>query len=206
MSRRHAWLTFTASGPPLPHTLMTDAGAWQRALRSLQSRWYATDAPPQVAAAFVLQWLLQVPAQTGAHAAASGPWRADVSRLSFALDAATVPREVRLSSLVPDDGSLEERLTRAERDYRTVAQPVATAYESLVRLGPHTRSMMVDDMWNAARREAESAAGLLRPGATPRGSCCLLYALPGCVECAGCPRLRGVRGVHPERSTSDRTQ
>ena len=190
MSRRHAWLTFTAGGPPLAHTLMTDAVAWQRALRSLQSRWYATDAPPQVAAAFVLQWLLQVPAHTGAHAAASGPWRADLTHLSFALDPATVPREVRLNGLVADEGSLEQRFNRAERDYRAVAQPLATAYESQVRLGPHTRSMMVDDMWNAARREAESAAGLLRPGATPRASCCLLYALPGCVECAGRPRLR----------------
>ncbi len=116
MSRRHAWLTFTAGGPPLAHTLMTDAVAWQRALRSLQSRWYATDAPPQVAAAFVLQWLLQVPAHTGAHAAASGPWRADLTHLSFALDPATVPREVRLNGLVADEGSLEQRFNRAERD------------------------------------------------------------------------------------------
>jgi hypothetical protein len=118
MSRRHAWLTFTAGGPPLAHTLMTDAVAWQRALRSLQSRWYATDAPPQVAAAFVLQWLLQVPAHTGAHAAASGPWRADLTHLSFALDPATVPREVRLNGLVADEGSLEQRFNRAERGQR----------------------------------------------------------------------------------------
>jgi FhuF 2Fe-2S C-terminal domain len=97
---------------------------------------------------------------------------------------------VRVRDFVADTGTLEERLTRAERDYRAVAAPVAVAYESLVRLGPHTRAAMVDDMWAAARREAESAAGLLRPGVAPRASCCLLYALPGCVECAGCPRLR----------------
>jgi hypothetical protein len=190
MSRRHSWLAFSAAGPPLPHTLATDAVAWQRGLRSLQSRWYAVDAPPQVAAAFVLQWLLQVPAHTAAHAAACGPWRARVDALTFALDPALVPREVRLHDLVADSGSLDARLTRAERDYRAVALPLATAYESVVRLGPHTREAMVDDMWAAARREAESAAGVLRPGVAPRGSCCLLYALPGCVECAGCPRLR----------------
>ena len=86
-------------------------------------------------------------------------------------------------------------LTRAERDYRAVALPLATAYESVVRLGPHTRLALVDDMWVAARREAESAAGVLRPGVAPRGSCCLLYALPGCVECAGCPRLRTTPAV-----------
>ena len=59
-----------------------------------------------------------------------------------------------------------------------------------MRIGPHTRAALVDDMWSAARREAESAAGLLRPGVPLRESCCLIYALPGCVECAGCPRLR----------------
>jgi ferric iron reductase protein FhuF len=47
-------------------------------------------------------------------------------------------------------------------------------------------------MWSAARREAETAAGLFRPGVPPRESCCLIYALPSCVECAGCPRLRQV--------------
>jgi len=195
MSRRHSWLTFSATGPPLPHTLSTDAVAWQRGLRSLQGRWYSVDAPPQVAAAFVLQWLLQVPAHTAAHAAACGPWRADVDGLTFALDQALVPREVRLRGLVADTGSLDERLTRSERDYRAVALPLATAYESVVRLGPHARLALVDDMWVAARREAESAAGVLRPGVAPRGSCCLLYALPGCVECAGCPRLRTTSGT-----------
>ncbi|HSF97874.1 MAG TPA: (2Fe-2S)-binding protein [Ornithinibacter sp.] len=195
MSRRHSWLTFSATGPPLAHTLTTDAVAWQRGLCRLQSRWYAVDAPPQVAAAFVLQWLLQVPAHTAAHAAACGPWRADVRDLTFALDPALVPREVRLRDLVGDSGSLDERLTRAEHDYRAVAIPLATAYEPVVRLGPHTREAMVDDMWVAARREAESAAGVLRPGVPPRASCCLLYALPGCTECAGCPRLRTTSGT-----------
>ena len=223
MSRRHSWLTFTTTGPPIPHALAEYSGyagaapfsathggeasdpdahgipasarGWQEALHALHSRWYAVDAPPQVAAAFVLQWLLQVPAHTAAHAAASGPWRADLTRLRFALSPALVPSEVRLSGLVPDAGSLDERLGHAERDYRAVATPLATAYDSLVRLGPHTRVAMVDDMWVAARREAESAAGVLRPGVAPRGSCCLLYALPGCTECAGCPRLRPASGT-----------
>lgn len=202
MSRRHSWLTFTTAGPPVPHDLGADAVAWQRGLRSLQTRWYGVDAPAQVAAAFVLQWLLQVPAHTAAHAAACGPWRADLTGLRFALGPALVPREVRLSRFVPDAGPLDERLARAERDYRAVATPLATAYDSLVRLGPHTRSAMVDDMWGAARREAESAAGLLRPGTPARGSCCLIYALPGCVECAGCPRLRRASGVaHPPQTS-----
>ena len=190
MSRRHAWLRFTAAGPPLDHDLGTDPLPWQQALHRLHSRWYAVDAPRQVAAAFVLQWVLQVPAHTAAHAAAAGSWRADLDHLTFSLGPALVPETVRLTSLTPDAGSLEERMGRAERDYRAVAEPAATAYRSSVRLGPHTRFAMVDDMWSAARREAEAAAGLLRPGVPPRESCCLIYALPGCVECVGCPRLR----------------
>ncbi len=198
VSRRHGWLAFTAGGMPLSHSLSTFAGArgrddargWQQRLTTLQSRWYDTDAPPQVAAVFVLQWLLQVGAHTAAHAAASGPWRAGLGELTFDLGPSLVPSRVRLTTLVPDAGPLTERLAHAERDYRTVAEPVATAYPAVVRLGPRTRSALVDDMWSAARREADAAAGLIRPGVPPRESCCLIYALPGCVECAGCPRLR----------------
>ncbi len=190
MSRRHAWLAFTAGGPARPHTLGADARLWQLRLTALHGRWYDVEAPPQVAAVFVLQWLLQVPAHTAAHAAAAGPWRADLTGLTFTLGPTLVPAGVRLTALLPDAGALDARMTRAERDYRAVAQPVATAYPALVRLGPHTRAALVDDMWSAARREAEAAAGLLRPGAPARESCCLIYALPGCVECAGCPRLR----------------
>ena len=75
----------------------------------------------------------------------------------------------------------------APRDYGT---PGWRRYASIVRIGPHARSAFVDDMWVAARREAEGAAGLIRTGVPERASCCLIYALPGCVECAGCPRLR----------------
>ncbi len=198
MSRRHAWLAFTAGGMPLPRSLDALAGApstddalsWQHRLTALQGRWYDVDAPLQVATVFVLQWLLQVPAHTAAHAAAAGPWRADLTALTFDLGPSLVPSRVRLTGLVPDAGPLAERLARAERDYRAVAEPVAAAYPAVVRLGPHVRSALVDDMWSAARREAEAAAGLIRPGVPPRESCCLIYALPGCVECAGCPRLR----------------
>jgi hypothetical protein len=195
MSRRHAWLRFTSGGAPLPHALDTvDARAWQRELTVLQGRWYSVLAPPQVAAAFVLQWLLQVPAHTAAHAAASGPWRADLAGLTFSLGPSLVPDRVRVTGLVADDGDLAARLDRAEADYRVVAEPVAAGYPALVRIGPHARSAFVDDMWVAARREAEAASGLVRPGVAARGSCCLIYALPGCTECAGCPRERRPAG------------
>lgn len=200
MSRRHAWLTFTTGGMPLPYApaaVVTGgagrdalAAVWQQRLQALQGRWYDVVAPPQVAAVFVLQYLLQVPAHVAAHAAASGPWRAELAGLTFDLGPSLVPTVVRLTGFHPDAGSLGERLDRAERDYRAVAEPLAEAYPAQVRLGPHVRAALVDDMWSAARREAEGAAGLLRPGVPARASCCLIYALPGCVECAGCPRMR----------------
>ncbi|HMM96930.1 (2Fe-2S)-binding protein [Phycicoccus sp.] len=190
MSARHAWLRFTAEGPPLARRVTDDPGGWQADLHALHRRWYDGDAPPAVAVVFVLQWLLQVPAHTAAHAAAAGPWRAALDTLTFSLAPSLVPDAVRLTTLTTDEGDLDRRLDAAEADYRQVAGPLAEGYPSEVRLGPHVRAALVDDMWAAARREAEAAAGLLRPGALPRESCCLIYALPGCVECAGCPRLR----------------
>ena len=126
MSRRHAWLSFTAGGPALPRTPDSDPVPWQRRLTELQGQWYAVDAPPQVAAVFVLQWLLQVPAHTAAHAAAAGPWRADVAALTFDLGPGLVPSQVRLTTVHPDAGTLAQRLHRAEHDYRAVAHPLAT--------------------------------------------------------------------------------
>lgn len=189
MSHRHAWLAFTVSGPALPRSGVGDAAAWQEGFRSLQERWYAVDAP-HVAAAMVLQWVLQVPAHTAAHAASSGPYRAELTTLTYSLGPAFVPDLVRLTSLVPDAGGLTDRMQRAEQDYRAVAQPLATSYPAIVRLGAHTRAGMVSDMWRSAEREALGAAGAIQAGALTRESCCLIYALPGCVECAGCPRLR----------------
>ncbi len=190
MSRRHAWLRFTADGPHLPLDAGSDAVEWQRRLGALHARWYDGQAPPAVAAVFVLQWILQVPAHTAAHAAACGPWRARLDDLSFSLGGGLVPAVVRMSGVSADDRGMAARLDAAETDYRAVAGPLASRYTAQVRLGPRVRSALVDDMWAAARREAEAAAGLVRPAALPRASCCLIYALPGCVECAGCPRLR----------------
>ncbi|MBM6406037.1 (2Fe-2S)-binding protein [Phycicoccus sp. CSK15P-2] len=191
MSARHAWLRFSATGPDLPDGLDLDPGSWQARLTALHARWYDGVAPPAVAAVFVLQWLLQVPAHTAAWAAATGPWRAgDLGGLRFSRSAALVPDVVRITSLHPDDRSGSDRLEAAEEDYRAVAEPLAHAYQAPVRLGPHVRSALVDDMWVAARQDADTATGAAPSVPPERASCCLLYALPGCHECAGCPRLR----------------
>ncbi len=137
---------------------------------------------PQVASAFVLQYLLQVPAQTLAYAVRLGPWRVDPATLTFTLGPHGTPEQVRLAPPTP---GLDATWEVAERDYRRLAEPLATAYRSIVTIGSGTRLGMVDDLWAMAVRDATGD-----PHVVARRSCCFLYALPGCHECAGCPRLR----------------
>ena len=204
LSREHPWLEFVPPGA-LPSTTWqrldtVDAVAWQRGLVEQNAGWYPDTDAPQVAAAFALQYLLQVPAHTLAYAVrlgrrASSPtvWWPDPGSLEFTIGPNLVPDRIRLPAISPEgsefaSGRLETRpeansrpgQTLAERDYRAVAEPFAAAYPSIVRLGTATRQGMVTDMW----------AGALADGPVARESCCFLYALPGCHECAGCPRLR----------------
>lgn len=192
MSSHHAWLRFVADGEPLGHHLdIAQVTPWQDALSTLHARWYDGAAPPAVAAVFVLQWLLQVPAHTAAHGAASGPWRVQgLGDLTFSTGPSLVPDRVRIGRLTADERPLAIRLDVAEREFREAADPLAAAYPSRVRLGHQARTALVDDMWRAARREAEGATGKITTDVLSRASCCLIYALPGCSECAGCPRLR----------------
>lgn len=199
MSARHAWLRFLPDGPALPHALGpgSDSGldthAWQSGLLAEHRAWYGQDAPVQVSAVFVLQWLLQVPAHTLAFAATTataGPLRADPAGLTFSLGPGLVPDQVRLAALDPDPTPVDERLARAERDYRAIGRGLALGYQSGVPLGRRTRLALVDDMWAEARRAAVGGLGTIELAAPARTSCCLIYALPGCTECAGCPRLR----------------
>ena len=178
-------------GPPLPADLSVEVTEWQRGVRILQASWYAGVAPPAVSAVFVLQWLLQLPAHAAAFAAVLGPWRVRaLERLTFALGPSLVPAVLRLEGLDVAAGDVGSRLDTAESDYRRVAEPLAARYTAAVRIGPHTRAALVDDMWAAALTDAESAAEGLRLPPPDRASCCLMYALPGCTECAGCPRIR----------------
>ena len=117
-----------------------------------------------------------------------------VSRLhavTFERDGGGVPRLVELGGLErAGDGALEAWLTRAEEDYREVADPLAAAYVSTRRMSTHQRAGMVGDMWAEAARAARGSVGAFTLGEPRRISCCLVYALPGCTECVACPRLR----------------
>lgn len=166
-----------------------DPTSWQERLHDQNERWYPGSDAPQVAAAFVLQYLLQVPAQTLAYAVGLGPWIPSPSQLTFDLGPGGSPTRIHLGSLLsvtasePLEGSAEAvtggREREAEGLYREVAEPLATAYASIAPIGPRTRAAMVTDMWRLA---------LAKGRAVERESCCFLYALPGCHECAGCPR------------------
>jgi hypothetical protein len=104
----------------------------------------------------------------------------DPAGLRFRLGNNHVPEIICLGPSLADHPAGADPLEGAERAYRAVAEPLATAYASIAKLGSGTRQGMVTDMW---------AQAVARGRAVRRQSCCFLYALPGCHECAGCPRL-----------------
>lgn len=144
--------------------------------------------PPGLAPTFVLQYLLDTLATVVATAAARTAWRLDAApeHWSLALEPTyhyPVLVQVRAAAArhEPDD---EGRTAAALDGYRRTARRVATALPSPVRMSSRQRLGMVEDMWETA---------LARLAGTPpprRRSCCLIYALPGCHECAGCPRAQ----------------
>ncbi|KAB7746483.1 hypothetical protein GA707_03030 [Nostocoides sp. F2B08] len=190
MSARHAWLRFRSEGHPLPTCLDDDPRAWQQHVLADHRVWYGPDAAPQVSGVFVLQYLLQVAAHSAAGAAGLGMRVSRLDDLTFEISRNGVPRVVELGDLESLAGlGPEESLALAEREYRAVAEPLAGAYVSTRPMSSQQRRGMVADMWAEAARAVRMAGGRFTVGETRRSSCCLIYALPGCVACAGCPRL-----------------
>lgn len=190
LSAAHGWLRFQSTGRHLPRRLTDDVGHWQAAVLADHRSWYGAEAPPQVSGSFVLQYLLQVPAHTAATAAGVGMRLRALADLTFALGPGGVPRLVEVGALEIDAGDLRERLARAQADYLSVAEPLARGYRSTRPMSSRQRLGMVRDMWAEAARMVRSSAGRLELDEPRRISCCLIYALPGCVECSGCPRVR----------------
>ncbi|MDO5502936.1 MAG: (2Fe-2S)-binding protein [Actinomycetia bacterium] len=188
MSRRHGWLRFQSTGHPLARRLTDDVVSWQEAIRTDHERWYGPNAPAQVSSAFVLQYLLQVLAHTAATAASTGMRVRDLSQLTFALDEGSVPRLVEIGAVAAVPGDLDEGLATAEADYRSVAEALARDYAATHPTSSRQRAGMVADMWLQAAGAVRSSAGQVSADEPRRISCCLIYALPGCSECAGCPR------------------
>ena len=145
-------------------------------------------APAGMPAAFVLQYLLDPIASTIATAAAVShvALDADAGRWSIGLDP-TYLYPVAVQLRAADDRLLfdrEERLEIARAGYLATATDIATRLPTPTRMSSRQRLGMAEDLWQMA---------LARVAGEPppqRRSCCLIYALPGCAPCAGCPRLR----------------
>lgn len=196
MSAHHGYLTFVG-GRHLSRPLTSAfafSGEWRENLTALNTRMYAVPSPPQVASAFVLQHLLSIPAQVSAFAAVTGPWLPDLgtlddSHISCDLAPGLYPERLGFLSVSAASADLEERIQGARTAYTALGRDLAQAYDGGVKVSTRQRLGMVDDLWEMALREARGATGHGLGPAVERRSCCFIYALPGCHECAGCPRL-----------------
>lgn len=170
---------------------------WRRRAADNQEAFSGAPPPPQVAAAFVLQWYLGVLAVPTAWAAVLGPWVLDPSPEALTFDLAepeAFPCAVTIQpsgvETIADEG---ERLERAHARYLEHAEAFADSYRPPeVRVGSGQRGGLVHDAWTMALQDAQAA--MLPPGRAPatrarRRGCCMMYALPGASPCTACPRL-----------------
>ena len=161
---------------------------WRERLALSTARQHAAVVPGSMPSAFVLQWTLEAAAETGVHAARHHgvvvhPFE---SGLSFELQPSQLyPVAAQYERARATTAPLADRLAAAQAAYRTDAVELALGYRPSVRLGPHTRLAMVDDVWAMTLARASGR----RP--PRRGSCCFIYVLPGVRECSGCPRVPG---------------
>lgn len=191
MTLLHPWLEFRAHpgvrGEVTISELITDeavTSGWNARIQADFVR-QGGDPPPHVAGVFVLQYALGALAAATATAALAGPWRADPRLTEIDLGPRHFPAVVHVGGFRPAHHSAEERLQGARAAYRQVAEPLAAGLELGGHLGRHQRAGMVRDAWEMAVRD------LREPGrVVQRQACCYIYALPGCAECAGCPRTR----------------
>lgn len=168
---------------------------WRARHRELTAR-TSGRCPPGLDRTMVLSFVADAVATPAATAAALGPWVLDVSPTQVSVGLAepwTYPAVVQLRpgafAVEPDP---VRRRERARAAYEAVLVPFARAYAPGERLSSRQRLGTVADLWDLAWARATGG------GAVARQACCLLYALPGAVECAGCPRRR--RSAHAEDS------
>lgn len=166
---------------------------WRDRVTANQAALYDAPAPPQVGAAFVMQWYLGVIANPVAWAAVVGPYLLDAApeALHFDLTAdAWYPCSV---SITPDGARRvddpDERLDLAHAAYLDHATRFAESYRPGVKTGSRQRGGMIRDAWVMALESAREGFGTEPVEHSMRRSCCFIYALPGANACARCPRL-----------------
>lgn len=161
------------------------APGWIDTYRELTIEQWGT-APPGMPSAFVLQYLVDPLATVISAAATRTPFAlsADPSLWSIGLEPTylyPVAAQVRAGDHRRVDDDIE-RLDLAYEGYRATADQIATALPSPTRMSSRQRLGMVEDMWEM------SLARLAGAPPPERLSCCLIYSLPDCQPCAGCPR------------------
>lgn len=100
------------------------------------------------------------------------------------------PERLGFEVVSPADADLETRINEARTAYERLGQETAQRFDVGVKMSSLQRFGMVDDLWDMALRDARAAIGQGYGPTVERRSCCFIYALPGCHECTGCPRLR----------------
>lgn len=142
--------------------------------------------PPGMPSAFVLQYLLDPLATVIATAAMRTPFALDADPALWSIDVDPtylypVAAQVRPGGhrRIQDD---VERHETAHAGYSATGTDIATRLPTPTKMSSRQRLGMVEDMWEHA------LARLLGASPPPRQSCCLIYSLPGCMPCAGCPR------------------
>lgn len=141
-------------------------------------------APPGLPSAFVLQMLLDAHAGVMAAAAlrAGVVLDPDPARWTLELEP-TFLHPVRVH-VAEGAGArvVDDPVTEAREGYLACAEMLARDFPAAAKLSSRQRIGMAHDMW-------ETACSRILAGNPPqRRSCCLIYALPGLQECAGCPR------------------
>ena len=204
LTARLGWLNVTVHGAnsPLPWScadVLTgqERGqdptlAWRDALTRRTTRQYGEVTPPQVSAAFVLLWYLDLVAYPAAYAAALGPWVLDSAAAALRFDLADpelYPCDVSIVGAgvrTVDDRA--ERGSLARQRYVEHAQRFAASYDPGVKMSSRQRFGAVRDTWAIASRRAAEACLSSAPEPRLRESCCFIFALPGALTCAMCPR------------------
>lgn len=152
--------------------------------------------PPGLSAASVLAYLLDALASVAAQAAVAGPVLLDLDPACWSLEVdpqwwypTGVGVQLGRARQEPDRAV---RIAQTEAAYRATAESVATTFPAPGRMSSRQRVGLAADLWDTglAKALAADATPPRTPPVVPRRSCCLIYTLPGCHECAGCPRLR----------------
>jgi len=191
-------------GSPLPYSceqILTEQESggdptawWRESVGKAQERRYHEAPPPQVGAAFVLGWYLQVVAIPVAFAAVMRDWLPDSSPSALRFDLDDHEFYPMAESIGGENVTRvphpQLRLIKAREAYEAHAMRFADSYDAGVKMSSKQRYGLVRDTW-AASLDAARTSFLGEPSRLElRESCCFIYALPHAITCARCPRNR----------------